>query len=104
MRRCVEDEFNPSREFIKGLGVQPVLINKADAQHGDDHARMVAKECQRNPEGVLENALTDALAERRSEVVVLGTVMRYVPRPKEPNFMITSVEAVIGQVVKKEQQ
>ena len=104
MRRGIEDKFNPSREFVKGLGMQPVLINEADAQHGDDHGWVVAKQRQRHPEGVLEDALTDALAQRCSEVVVLGAVMRYVPCPKEPNFMITSVKAVVSQVVKEEQQ
>ena len=31
MRRGIEDKFNPSREFVKGFGVQPVLINETDA-------------------------------------------------------------------------
>ena len=43
MRRGIEDKFNPSREFVKGFGVQPVLINETYAQHGDDHGWVVAK-------------------------------------------------------------
>ena len=30
--------------------------------------------------------------------------MRYMPRPEEPNLVITSVKAVIGEVVEEEQQ
>ena len=43
MRRGIEDKFNPSREFVKGFGVQPVLINETDAQHGDDHGWVIAQ-------------------------------------------------------------
>ena len=43
MRRGIEDKFNPSREFVKSFGVQPVLINETDAKHGDDHGWVVAK-------------------------------------------------------------
>jgi len=99
MRGGVEDEFNPSWKLVEGFGVQPILINKTDAQHGDNHPGVEAKQRQRHPEGILQNALTHALAERGSKVVVLRTVMRHMACPEEPHFVVAPVEGVIGKVI-----
>ena len=71
MRRRIENEFDDPWELVERFGVQPVLIDQTHTQHGNDHRRVEAQECQRHPERVFEHALTDALSQGGTEVVVL---------------------------------
>ena len=61
VRGRVEDKLDGLWKLVERFCMQPVLVDKANAQHGDDHCRVEAKKCQRNPEGVLEDAFSDTL-------------------------------------------
>ena len=82
MRGRIENKLDDLWEFVERFGVQPVLIDQTHTQHGNDHCWVEAQECQRHPERVFEHALTDALSQGCTEVVVLRVVVGHVPGPQ----------------------
>ena len=81
VRGRVKNKLDGLWKFIERFCVKPVLVDKANAQHGDDHCGVEAKKCQRNPEGVFEYAFPDTLPKRRTKIVVLRVVVRDVSSP-----------------------
>ena len=83
MRGAVEEPFKPAGHAINGLGVQPELIDQADAHHGHDHHRVKAQQRQRAPEQILQDPLAHALTKGRAVVVILRVVVRHMSLPRE---------------------
>ena len=93
--RRVENELDRPWELIKRLGVQPVLVDQAHAEHCNDHGWVIPDYGQRHPEWIFENSLAHALTERSAEVVILRAVVRDMTRPQQPDLMVAPVEAVV---------
>ena len=104
VRGRIENELDERVQSSYRPGMDPELVEQADADHGDDHGRLETEQRQGQPEQVFVYPLADALAQCRTKVHVLRRVMVDVPGPEQADFMVGAVKPVVGEIVQQKQQ
>lgn len=103
MRGRVHELFEEA-QAVDGLGVDPVLVDQADAELHRNRQRVKADEGQRQVEHEGIRRAQGRLAQRSTEVVVLAGMMIDVLHPEQAATARAVQIPVIGKVVGEEQQ
>lgn len=103
MRRRVHHGLKPSRHSVNCFGMNPILIDEIEPGEKEDQCWWKTEKEERHAEDETEREkASPCLPQCGGEIIVLAAVMDNMRGPEPSDPMSSTVEPIIGKVVKDE--